>query len=459
MRADIHDEQLASAWKWMTELEADIGADALNLDDEALRQALDVVERGTFRDAGTVRCVPSAGAIFPYDLAVLVRATGGAPARIFRLDLARRTAVLLPVDGAPVERQLTTVTALADIAADIIVLSRPWLSMRKYGPRGYLYAQLDAGHASTNLLGTALDRGPAEIRLRVPRDKVMAALTEALAYREVHSIVSLGRIPGAPPMPQWTTARQHAGTRTVPSRDLELFCWTNIPHRMLDSSGSPKPVVHAPIVGPAAGDPADTAISRGRWQTLAHRRRSCKQFATVPPAAENVAAMMGALTTPLPIDIPRATQDGLRITLVGVPGPLTDACRAVAGDVGFEVVTTGALADHDMIRRACMGQQHLATAPAFVLCHLRRDVLLAGADGQTLRDAVFRASAVIQLLYLGAARSGVAVTAVGGLDVAAWRRIGGLAADEELLYLLALGQDRDGVPKYDRAELAYAHGE
>jgi hypothetical protein len=38
-------------------------------------------------------------------------------------------------------------------ADHILLIIRPWLSMRKYGSRGYLYNHLDAGHAAVNLLG------------------------------------------------------------------------------------------------------------------------------------------------------------------------------------------------------------------------------------------------------------------------------------------------------------------
>ncbi|MGX7675483.1 hypothetical protein [Plantactinospora sp. DSM 117369] len=449
----------------MTDLQHEFRVEATVQRSAGLRQALDLVGRGIFRGAGPARCVPSAGAIFPYDVVVLVRRTDGEEAKLFRLDFARRAAVLLPVPGDLVEHLLASPGPPSGaVTADLIVLTRPWLSMRKYGHRGYLYAQLDAGHVSTNLLGTALDTGSATLRLRIPRRQIMDQLWGLLPYREVHSVVSIGPAPQATGQPAWSSFRQYLTPGSDNRCDLERYCWSGIPRQLVEGSGAPGPVVDEPLIQPpVAGAGGAVPIRRGEWGALSQLRRSCKQFSELPPPGQAVAEAMGALATPLPTDVTRPTDDarngGLQITLAAVPGPLADACRAPALRAGVNVVVSDRLTDREAVRYACMGQQHLSRAPAFVICHVKRHLLLAGADGQTVRDAVYRAATAVQLLYLGATRSSVAVTAIGGQDVAAWRQLVDLPEDDELLYLLALGLDQAGMSKHDRAELAHAHGE
>ena len=63
-------------------------------------------------------------------------------------------------------RSPSTTTAKPTVTADachLLVVLRPWSSMRRYGPPGYLYALVDAAHAATNLWGVA--RGDAVLRL------------------------------------------------------------------------------------------------------------------------------------------------------------------------------------------------------------------------------------------------------------------------------------------------------
>ncbi|MFJ8581033.1 hypothetical protein [Micromonospora sp. NPDC093277] len=456
--ADVN--AIAEAWHWMTDLNQELRVDVEAYRSPNLIQALEIVEQGTFRAGGSARCIPSAGAIFPYDLVMLTRGTATDGAMLFRLDLMRRAAVLLPVAADRMQRTLETgLIPDGDVVADVLILSRPWLSMRKYGQRGYLYAQLDAGHAATNLLGTALDRGPAALRLRVPRDEVREQLREVLPYRELHSVLSLGPAAQSPDLRAWSSVRQHGDAGPERHRDLERYCWSGIPRHLIEGRGQPRPVVDRPLIGPAIGLAAGEPIERGRWRELAHLRRSCKQFSDDPPAGPAVDAAAKALATSLPTDLPRLLDDGLRVTLAVAPGPLADFCRSRLPGSSVDVVVSDQLSDRDVIRRACMGQQHLGAAGAFILCHVKRDLLVSDADGQTLRDAIFRAASIVQLLYLGGARSGIAVTAVGGQDVTTWRCLAGMPADNELLYMLALGRDKAGLPKFDRAELAYAHGE
>src|SRR5690606_25944707 len=98
------------------------------------------VDRLTGRErGGDTRFVPSAGATYPYEI-LLVAPESGATAL---LDPARKHLVVR--EGADPARDADDYLCL--------LVGRPWLSMRKYGTRGYLYHLIDAGHA---LLALAL---------------------------------------------------------------------------------------------------------------------------------------------------------------------------------------------------------------------------------------------------------------------------------------------------------------
>lgn len=385
--------------------------------------AVRIVHDGLMKANGT-RCVPSAGAVHPYDVLVLSEDV------LFRVDLTRRECFRLPVVPTALTRQLGT------DADHVILLTRPWLSMRKYGPRGYLYTQLDAGHAATNLLGVAMGRGTAELRLRAPRAAVRGLLEDLLPFREVHSVLSIapGRSQDVLPV---------RGHRAESRGELESYCWSLVPPS--DDDDVAGPVTTDEIVRTYLPD--DLCIRPDEWLNLARDRLSCKEFSTRPAPRSALIDVLGALRTALPTDQP-APDGGLRLTVALAPGAAADALRRAFP--GGDVRVAGELGDPDLVTRLCMGQRHLGPSQALVLFHTRPS---------NLRDSLFRAAAAAQLIYLGAARSGLAVTAVGGFAGAELGRLAGIGYEEEVVYVVALGTDAGGGQKLDRLQVAHAHAE
>ena len=161
-----------------------------------------------------------------------------------------------------------------------------------------------------------------------------------------------------------------------------------------------------------------------------------------------------SLTTDLdPSAVQASGQIGL--TVLAPPGLLSP----IWPDDGPRLVETSRIDDRELIIESCMGQQHLGTAAFFALVHTPTDRMLVAGQPQALRDTLFRAAAAGQLLYLGAARAEIAVTAIGGFDAQSWRQLAELPDGEEIVYLIALGCDEGDVDRLDRREVAYAHGE
>lgn len=407
------------------------------------------------------RSVPSAGALYPYDV-VVVGGSGPYP-RLLKADLGRDGCTELPLSVAAARAVGAALDEGCGIegADHIVVLARPWLSMRKYGPRGHLYTQLDAGHAATSLLGTALGEGPAVLRLRVPRRRISARLDPLLPYREVHSVVSVGPA-RRNHAPRDTSVNLAPPPRRDASASMERFCWSQIPGALRNGGDPPLPATCAPVVAVGDGPAGLGRVGRHEWRLLTRLRHSCKRFERQEQPAGAIAAAVEALLTALPTDLPDAAggrRGGVGVSVLTGPGPVADACarRLPGGDVR---ITVGeAIDDPAVITRLCRGQRHIAGAQALVAFHLRTGRLLGAGRPQEVRDALFRASAAAHLIYLGAARNDVAVTAVGGFDAGALRTVAGLGDDEEVVYLMALGVAAGTGSKIDRLAVAHAHGE
>jgi len=126
-----------------------------------LATVLSVSYAATVRpDRVSRRPVPSAGALYPLDLYAIVLAVDGVERGIYHYDPFRhRLEHLRPVDVADVKRAFVD-AALPDTASAVLVVTSVfWRSRCKYGPRGYRFSLLEAGHLAQNavLAASALD--------------------------------------------------------------------------------------------------------------------------------------------------------------------------------------------------------------------------------------------------------------------------------------------------------------
>jgi len=331
-----HRVPFTSEWLDMIALKAPRNPDLVPVADQRIARAMGIIQEALAQQgAGGARSVPSAGALFPYDIVLLTEEErdGALRPTAFKVDLVRRFCLRLPVAAEPVEALHTELARGCTLAHPdhFLVLARPWLSMRKYGPRGHLYTHLDAGHAATNLLGIALGRGPAELRLRIPRPAIRELLGALLPYREAHSVISVAPSGPAPRNDQVWIADQAADAPADSHGAMEEFCWSQIPQELPEGGDPMAPVMSRPVVD--AGDRLSQLLRIGRheWRLLARLRRSCKTFAREATDAPDTAAALNTLLTPLPTDLQVSEGKpgaGLRISVVVAPGPVADVCRA-----------------------------------------------------------------------------------------------------------------------------------
>ncbi|WP_329026316.1 nitroreductase family protein [Streptomyces sp. NBC_01423] len=425
---------------------------------------------GDGRPRGT-RAVPSAGAVYPYEFAAIVM-EGGHPSA-FRIDGDRRHCTRL-ASGARVATCLTSsgLSLPPDGGAVVITLIRPWLSMRKYGDRGYLYAQLDAGHAVGNLLFASAGRGaPGVLRSRFPRSPLTELLKASENFREVHSAVVLGPMAARPFEAAWT---MHDGTGQAHREAawkswLERACWESLGARPtrpeeLGTAGMPSPLVDLLPHDRLHRDGAGLGES-GTWPGLLAARSSSKAFAGGPVPADDIWQAVSALTTAVVTDLPG--NSSLAATLV-----IRSAAETEQNGVyplTREGRRAGRLPSGDEMAKACMQQQTLVEAAAVVLMHAPRAALedfsvdgpevQVGTEAGSLGELALRCGALGQMLYLGATRAGIGVTGIGGFDAAMWRSLAGLPENDEVLYVLLLGRPDDSGIKLDRLGAAIAQNE
>ncbi len=409
--------------------------------------------------------VPSAGALYPYEHVAVVAGEDGP--EMYGVDVARRSCRLLG-SGARVEGALDEagLGPCRPGAAVLLTVVRPWLSMRKYGTRGYLYAHLDAAHLATHLLCLAAGtHAGAQLRTRLAAGALGDLLALDATCRFLHSALVLQGPPSEAATfcdAAWTCADLRDGPPPAPVvSGLERECWGPIArHRetaraadpaldpALDPAAGPARVRARPLLpGAASWLGAGSPEQAEPWAVLAARRRSTKDFAAATLPGRTLDRTLAALATPLPTDLPDDT--GLRVTLV---------VRDVAGwapgshpldGPGRPTRPVAACPDTDEMVRMCMGQEHLRHGCVVVLFHAPRSEIV-GRGARGVDTALLRAGALAHLLYLGAAASGAAVTTIGGFDSDRWRTLARLPDGHDVLYVAMLGVPGTAAVKLDR---------
>ncbi|CAL9377437.1 nitroreductase family protein [Streptomyces sp. enrichment culture] len=420
-----------------------------------LRTGLAVLDLGMIGTDGSRRAVPSAGATYPYECYILTRdeacATG-----LYQVDPGRRLCQLLSRGPQVDEALCHAALAVPEGGAVIVLATRPWLSMRKYGDRGYLYTQLDTAHLHMNLV-LAADSLGASVVLRRRPPGLEPLVTEHGECAEVHSALAVTAVPagnGTEAEPSCWTVRDARATRRPSLRRqphwLERLCWESL---VTDSAGG--------AAGPpgAAVSLPPTVRRRGRAPLVPratfHSRRSATGFA---PGTVPVRAVHGTVGRALSV---------FRDLLPGA-GTLPHATLVVrqeqrdrgepAWPAGLDLRWLPELSN-EPVTEAFMAQRHLADTSAVLLLHAPTASLIDEAGGSQLWTVLYHAGALAQLVCLEAARRDLAVTGVGGFDSERWRRLADLPTGHDVVYAVAMGVDTPDAPKLDRLAVAYAQNE
>ncbi|APE35013.1 hypothetical protein BOX37_14820 [Nocardia mangyaensis] len=335
--------------------------------------------------ASSLRRVPSAGATYPYEILLVSPASTS----VVLVDLVRRQVVARAGDCFDVD---------ADSYACLLV-GRPWLSMRKYGPRGYLYHLIDGGHAIFDLALLSVTEpppGPGTGLLPGSHDTVIG------------DVLAAGRITAGAP-------RSSSRWRLVTTADAHVQSGRTAFEKWATRISPPAP---APVVFDRVGN------LPGQPERAVTARRSAGSFTPgydTEPLRRVIASGVRCADSALEqLNLPRPVVQVTGHGAAAVTRPPTDLLAALGG------------------------QDHLIGADAYVVI----GVPTRGDDtiDHRRQGLLIAAGVVGQALYLAATESGAAVTGIGGIDPSAWNRV--LPAGQQALYLIAVGGSADGE-KFD----------
>jgi hypothetical protein len=357
------------------------------------------------RDGSEKRAVPSAGACYPYE--ILISPLGSSV--IGLIDLHRRRVVIRHD-----ERDYWDGAEFA-----YFLIGRPWLSMRKYGRRGYLYHLLDVGHAILNLVLVAGDAG-GSLHLIGPELAGKIAQQSSVCGG---SLLGFGILEGyhdRPAARRWLLQQTFDAAVLSPPSDIE---------RMVDPilPPPPQPVRLYLELNENTADLAK-AIAKRRSAARLHDSVSVNE---VECLTRDCAVLYRRVIPALGMPVPE-TRNISRSQLDGIT-----------------------LSSSEWMERALIGQSDLTTASAFIVVHSKVGDGAADVLTPSTQRLIISCGIAGELTYLSATRAGLGVTGIGGINPRLWADACGIADD--VVYLVAIGDAMAGE-KWDATTARGHHG-
>jgi SagB-type dehydrogenase family enzyme len=416
------------------------------------------------------RTTPSAGALYPFEVVASVVGEGN---YVWDVDAGR----LVPSDLAPLTRDELARAGFVcppdhRLEALLVLVARPWLSMKKYRLRGYAYTHLDVGHTTTNLAmyTAALGLAPT-LHLRFSRALLVEHLKLEGLCREPMAALSFAKPEGAVAAPAGWLASENG--HTLAGLELpgppEMVNWESLKGILsFDSPLAPpcKPSRVSLVLDPGEAAAGVSPLPDGRpplaapaeWRSAILGRRSAKGFSAAPLTVAQVGELLGVLRAegvPDDCSAEGATRLGVRVVAKNVDGLSSGVYSYAPGSHALHCVDP----QTDDHLPACMQQEVSRDVAALVIFHAPLYRLIDERGYSAFAELLFHASQLGHRLHLAAARlAGVGITCIGGFDSERCHTLARLDGEDEAVYVLLLGVPDDNAVKRDRLNVAWSHG-
>lgn len=142
-----------------------------------------------------LRTAPSAGALYPLELYVVIGNVAGISAGVYHYEPDKHQ---LTLTARGDQRKVLARAALgqswiADAAVVVVFTAVYKRTSRKYGPRGERYVHIEVGHAAENLFLQAVDLGLGTVVVGAFNDKTVAERLQLPAKAEPVILMPVGR--------------------------------------------------------------------------------------------------------------------------------------------------------------------------------------------------------------------------------------------------------------------------
>lgn len=142
-----------------------------------------------------LRTAPSAGALYPLELYVVIGNVAGISAGVYHYEPDKHQ---LTLTARGDQRKVLARAALgqswiADAAVVVVFTAVYKRTSRKYGPRGERYVHIEVGHAAENLFLQAVDLGLGTVDVGAFNDKAVAERLQLPAKAEPVILMPVGR--------------------------------------------------------------------------------------------------------------------------------------------------------------------------------------------------------------------------------------------------------------------------
>lgn len=412
------------------------------------------------------RTSPSAGALYPFEIVACVVGEG---TYLWDIEKGRLVPAALPPFGREDLAAVGLTTAPNHhLDALLVLVARPWLSMKKYHLRGYGYCHLDVGHLATNLATYTASLGLSPtLHLRFSRPLLAERLRLEGLCREPLAVLSFASSkPGLATGPETEADVQPAGLERPEAN--EIANWESLRgvlsfDSILEPPSSPAgaPILREPEVDESSLVPLPEGrcqpSSAKEWRSAILARRSAKGFRREALNVAQLGELLGALRADsLPEDClaDASTALGVRLVARNIDG-LSGVYAYDPRNHGLQRVAS----QTEDPRPACMQQELAGNAAALVIFHAPVFRLLDRLGYSAFTELHFHAAQLGQRLHLAAARlDNVGITCIGGFDGLRCGELARLTSEDETVYVVLLGVPDESAFKHDRLNIAFSHG-